>query len=152
MVRVRRSNWFRWGSAFSLGVLAITLAWAGTAIPAEQGFPPITGQWEGMYRYDDVKRFPVLVPFTMELRVEGNAIRGRITEPRSDFGPNQSTLGSNLIGAYEAESGSFQFRKVYDYDGHAVHYSGALDRPGVILSGTWRIGGYTGTWFATRRN
>lgn len=71
MVRLRRSNWFRWSSAFSLGVLVVTLAWASTAIPAEPRFPPITGQWEGMYRYDDVKRFQVLVPFTVELRAVG---------------------------------------------------------------------------------
>lgn len=140
-----------WWPEIPVIALVAALALAASPAGAQQPAASIAGEWEGMYRYDDVKRFTALVPFTLELKQEGTTVRGRVTEPRSDFGPNDKTLGSNLAGSYEAESGSFIFRKIYDYDGHVVHYSGAVDRAGTLLSGTWRIGTYTGTWFARRR-
>ena len=112
----------------------------------------IQGVWKGAYRYDDPKRGQIMGNFEISIVEAGSdEFKGRIKEPRTDFGPNEPFLYSSILGKRRAD-GTIAFFKTYDYDGHVVEYYGnVLDR-GQAIVGRWKIGEYTGSWHAKREN
>lgn len=124
---------------------------AGAVLPqARADGPAPGGTWEGSFNFVEANR-PENTPFKMTFTsvtadsqdAKTYRIMGTITEPRTDFGPqNQTTLTSAFTGQWDG--GHITFTKVYDYDGHVVKYSGDDNGNSGIVSGLWHIGDYNG--------
>jgi len=112
----------------------------------------IHGVWDGFFQYDDPKRGYMRGNFSFNLDQKAPTyFEGKITEPRTDFGPREAFLSSKVLnGVFDSSTNELSFIKRYDYDGHAVEYHGTLIGEDIV-TGRWNIGGYTGSWRALRR-
>ena len=111
------------------------------------GETDLSGRWTGIYNY------PALFPpnmFEAEIRDEGGAISGVITQPREFFegpGPSQQAV---IEG--RREGGTLTFVKFYDdLNRPTPHYRGAIQPGGNEIEGEWTIpGDWSGTFLMIR--
>jgi hypothetical protein len=99
----------------------------------------LAGAWRGTYTYDNN---PTAAPgdFTFDLKVSGNTVSGRITEPNTFGTAGVPFLYANISGTIDGDAISFS--KTYDGTGgqtHTVYYNGVIDRAAHTVSGTWFI-------------
>jgi hypothetical protein len=101
--------------------------------------------WVGTSAYPSYPQARPSIEWTIaNLIQEGNSIQGKVTEPRTDFGPNQAYLTSSISGSIDGDSVSFT--KTYDYDGHQVIYKGTYDPDEGSIKGRWHIKDFYGTF------
>jgi hypothetical protein len=121
-----------------MGLLALLLV--SFARVGDAQAPRRATHWEGQYFYADRNDPPV--PFKMDLEINGNGVRGRISEPAT-FGDRSSPqLFANLTGILHGRT--LSFTKTYDGTGgqtHSVQYSGDISQDGQNIAGQWITGG-----------
>ncbi len=123
-------------------VASLVLCLAASLLIVTPATAQLSSRWQGSYSYPNNN--PV-VPFNLELQVNGSAFNGRTTEPAT-FGKGSSpNLYGNVRGNIQGSSVSF----VKTYDGtngvnHSVQYEGSVSADGSTMSGTWRVKDFSG--------
>jgi hypothetical protein len=99
---------------------------------------PLTGVWDGLYRYPAGIRTPESV-FTAVLFDSGGTLSGTIHETMK-LGSHEIPASAFLEGRVAGEA--VTFLKTYDGTGgqsHSVSYDGTLGAGGNEIEGEWRI-------------
>lgn len=100
---------------------------------------PITGIWNGVYKYSTTNRAPV--GFSMVVIQDGRELTGFIRESNTFGRTGAPWLHASFRGTYDAQTGDMTFLKTYDGTAtvaHDVRYSGRIQN-GRINNGNWRI-------------
>ncbi|MFN3288478.1 MAG: hypothetical protein ACK40H_08510 [Sphingomonadaceae bacterium] len=109
----------------------------------------LTGAWFGRYFYPPLFAHPP-VSFWAAIVETGGRIEGTTSEPNT-MGRSSDLLGAILHGTRTGRQ--VDFTKAYDGASdaaHAVEYRGELDASGELLTGSWRVGRWSGA-FEMRR-
>jgi len=107
----------------------------------------ISGDYSGLYRYYDQNRNSEIGNFTIQIKHNGNKIKGVIKEPRTTFGPNETYLYSDFEGEIIGNENNFEIKltKQYRYNqNHLVNYHGNYKITNGEVAGEWNIGAYKG--------
>src|ERR1700679_562466 len=121
------------GAAFKCLLVALVVAaTAQRSAAADKSTPQAGIVWKGSFSYSDPdgpgSTFKVIFD-KVSLKSDPGACGfvGRVTEPRTNFGPaDLTTLTATFIGIWIPKGNSYEisFTKTYDYDHHAVEYHG----------------------------
>jgi len=108
----------------------------------------MSGLWEGRYLYPGGGP---AVDFDAEIGDKSGALSGVITEPNT-FDLNAGPLLTSVL-AGQVNGGSVAFTKTYVGEGnaqHSVRYAGTLLDDKTRITGSWKIGFFTGPFEMTR--
>jgi len=135
----------------ALKCLLIAFALAATAqrsAAADKLTPQAGSIWKGSFSYSDPdgpgSTFKIIFD-TVAAKADPGACGfiGRMTEPRTNFGPaDLTTLTATFIGIWIPKGNSYEISitKTYDYDHHTVEYHGTYGADSNTVNGIWRIG------------
>lgn len=110
----------------------------------------ISGNWTGVYRYDD-KSMPSVLFFANILQ-SGSFISGTTKEDNSFVIAGPEILKANIEG--EIAGQNIVFEKTYlagINDGVAIKYTGIVDENSSRIEGVWVIDSFSGKFIMTRR-